>query len=383
MRTVFCLWILLAGIGAAERVAAASQDSEAMLERFRPTLYFEDNGPGGVRREYPTSYVWDDSDIEDNFASPAVAPSVFCYGQVHEQRDAAGKICWVVEYHFYYPRNWTHFSFGFSFAGYTHEHDWEWLYVVVGSSGGLLRPYCACFSSHADNNQALFEDAGRVRLFPGITGGSVWSDGWAGDPDSAPRVSLSLSGQVEATILASGNEFDGTPEQGRFGIPCTSYPASSVELAQSSCLSADTFYYGDPGLPSGCLICDGFAECGGPRLPPWTRFGLGDQTPLPVDFKLPDDWDENASTEVLPSRTSWRVGPIPCDASLRFRFTGNGAPERLELWDTSGRRVRESVALAVDGSADMDVRGIPSGLYLARAIFADRAEEVQRVVVLR
>lgn len=255
--------------------------------------------------------------------------------------------------------------------------------MVVGSSGGLLRPYCACFSSHADNNQTLFDGSGRVRLFPGITGGSVWSEGWNSNPDRAPRVSLSSSGQVEATVLASGNELDGTPEQGRYGFPIASYSTSSVEPAQSSCLSAETFYYGDPDLPSGCLICDGYAECGAPRLPPWTRFGLGDQSPLPLDFRLPTDWDENASTEILPPLRSWRAGPIPCNASLRFRFAGNGAPDRLQLWDIAGRLVRESSDLVDAGSADLDVRGLPSGLYLARAVFAGRVEEVQRVVVLR
>lgn len=119
------LWLLLSGLSVVGSLHAAQLDSAALLERFRPTLYFEDDGPNGVRQEYPTSYVWDDVDIEDNFAGPAVPASVFCYGQVHEQRDAAGKICWVVEYHFYYPRNWAHFSLGFSFAGYSHEHEWE------------------------------------------------------------------------------------------------------------------------------------------------------------------------------------------------------------------------------------------------------------------
>jgi hypothetical protein len=358
-------------------------DDQAMLERFKPALYFEDDGPEGRRLEFPVSYISDDADIENNFESPAVSASAVCYGQVHEQRDSAGKICWVVEYHFYYPRNWARFTLGFTFKGYSHEHDWEWLYVVVGSSNGLLQPYCACFSSHADNNQSLFSSPGKVRLFPEIVGGSVWRTDWAQNPDEAPRVSRDESGRLEASVLASGNEFDGGPEQGRYGAPIVSYEILGTQPASSSCDSADQYYYGDPGLPSGCLICDGYADCVSPRLPPWTRMGLGDQSPLPLDFRLPDDWDENASTELAPMRPVWIAGPTPSRSRLRFAFPGGAVPDRLVLLDSAGRRLREISGIGPDGLIDLDVRDLSSGLYLARIVFDGRAEEVQRVVVLR
>jgi hypothetical protein len=377
------LALLFLASGAVVASPSASLDDQAMLELFKPVLYFEDDGPEGRRLEYPVSYVNDDTDIENNFASAPVSHSATCYGQVHEQRDAAGKICWVVEYHFYYPRNWARFTFGFTFKGYSHEHDWEWLYVIVGSSGGSLSPYCACFSSHADNNQSLFSAAGKVRLFPEIVGGSVWRDDWARHPEEAPRVSREASGRLEATVLASGNEFDGSPEQGRDGLPVTSYDVLCVQPASSSCISAETYYFGDPDLPSGCVICDGYADCASPRLPPWTRMGLGDQAPLPLDFRLPEDWDENPSTEVTPPRGLWTAGPTPSRDWFNFTFPPGACPDRLALMDTAGRRLRELTGTEIDGSVSLDLRGLSNGLYLARLAFADRAEEVQRVVVLR
>jgi hypothetical protein len=379
-RMILFLLMFLAGVVTAS--PHRLQEPDAMLESFRPALYFEQDGQAGERLEYPTSYVWDDLDIENNFAGPVIPPSAICYGQVHEQRDASGKICWVIEYHFYYPRNWTTFHFGFTFRGYSHEHDWEWLYVVLGSSGGSLRPYCATFSAHADNNQSLFSDERRVRLFPGIVGGSVWRSDWSRHPDDAPRVSLDPAGRVEATVLASGNEFDGSPEQGRFGVPIGSYDLLDVQWAASSCWSAEEFCYGDPALPSGCLICDGYADCASPRLPPWLRFGLGDQAPLPLDFRLPDDWDENPSTEILSGRAWWNAGPVPCRGWLNFRFPHDRSPVRIILADPAGRKILESSTAGRGESASLDVRGLSSGIYLARIVYADRAEEVQRVVVL-
>ncbi len=358
-RMTIAFLVLASGVAAAS--PSAPLDDQAMLEFFKPVLYFEDDGPDGHRIEYPISYVSDDTDIENNFASLPISYFAACYGQVHEQRDAAGKICWVVEYHFYYPRNWARFTLGFTFRGYSHEHDWEWLYVVVGSSDGLLRPYCASFSSHADNNQSLFSDAGRVRLFPGIVGGSVWRDDWARHPEEAPRVSRDATGRLEATVLASGNELDGSPEQGRDGAPITSFSILGVQFASSSCLSADTYYFGDPDLPSGCLICDGYADCASPRLPPWTRMGLGDQAPLPLDFRLPDDWDENASTEVLPARVAWTAGPTPSRDWLYFTFPPDARPDRLALMDIAGRRLRELSKLEPTVPCPSTCGGFPTG----------------------
>lgn len=361
----------------------APSEERGMLERFRPAIYFENDGPSGHRVDYPISHVADDSDIENNFAMPALAPGVVCYGQVHEQRDAGGKICWVVEYHFYYPRNWTHFSLGFRWEGYSHEHDWEWLYIVVGSSQGQVMPYCASFSAHASNNQSLFSDKGAVRLFPNIIGGSVWRSDWAERPEEAPRVSLDAAGHVEATALASGNEFDGSPEQGRYGFPVSEYPIIAVEGAQSSCADPNLYYYGDPGLPSGCPICDGWADCVSPREPPWIRFGLGGQSPLPLSFRLPDDWDENASTEILSARASRVIGPTPARDWCQIVFDTGHRPEDLTLLDVAGRRIGSLPAPGSDGVSVVDLRGLPSGIYLVRMRFPGCVEEVQRVVVFR
>ncbi len=300
---------------------------EELLERFRPALYFVDDvGPGGSRTDYPCSFL-DDSDIENNFAGLATPQPSLCYGSVHEQRDANGKLCLVVEYDYYYPRNWSELP---PPAGcFTHEHDWEWIYVVVGLDGADYRPYCASFSGHTAGNPELFDMNGKVRLFPGIAGGSVWRTEWDRHPEWAPRVSLGWDEHVEATALASGNAFDGSPTQPRSPSYWTHYEVRGRETVASSCSQTARFCYGDPELSPFCIGRSGLGECDDPRDPPWIRQGLGAQDPLPAGFALPDDWEENPSTETgteSPGARNVRVGPNPCRGRLEIVIPGGSPP---------------------------------------------------------
>jgi len=360
--------------------------SNALLNRFRPALYFEDDGPGGRRVDYPSLYN-DDSDIENNFLAPELASGANCYGLVHEQRDANGKICWVVQYHYYFARNWS--SASPPFGCYTHEHDWEWIIVVVGSVGGVAEPYCACFSAHTAGNPDLFGRAGAVRLFPEIAGGSVWKAEWDGNPDQAPRVSLGWDEHVEATCLASGNEFDGSPWQARGTTPWTHYPILSFVVAEGSCAETSVFFYGDPALEPLCIGRSERAECGDGTNPPWLRTGLGGLGPLPSDFALPDDWDQNASTE-LPAI---RVGPEcliprpnPTTGELRLVVSGGARPDRIDLLDLTGRLVARFEGAHLDPDPQgirINLWNLPAGRFWLRLHTVNEGEEVHGVVILR
>lgn len=365
---------------------SARLESE-LLNRFRPALYFvEDSGPNGERIDYPCSFVANDSEIENNFQELVTSDPTLCYGRVYEQRDANRKLCWVLEYDYYYPRNWS--SLPPPSGCFTHEHDWEWIYIVVGFDEGDYRPYCACFSGHTPGNRDLFAVAGKVRLYPGVAGGSVWSWQWQHDPEWAPRVSLGWEEHVEATALASGNAFDGSPTQPRSPRYWAYYQVRDWDPIISSCGYALEFCYGDPALQLWCIGRCGREECDDPTDPPWTRDGLGWNDPLPHDFALPDDWEENPSTEITtrpPLERVVRMGPNPCRGWLEVAFPACPPPGQLDLLDVSGRIVRRLPwgAAGIDGAGRMfDLRDQLSGLYLLRARWSGVEEEVLRVVLL-
>lgn len=358
-----------------------------LLERFRPALYFvESGGPDAERIDYPCSYAADDAEIENNFARLVGSGPSLCYGRVHQQSDANGKTCWVVEYDYYYPRNWSELP---PPAGcFTHEHDWEWIYIVVGIDGTDYRPYCACFSGHTAGNPDLFDLDGKVRLFPGVAGGSVWSAAWDRHPEWAPRVSLGWDEHVEATALATGNAFDGSPTQPRSPHYWSFYEVRGTDLMSTTCTPSNRFCFGDPDLSLLCIGRSGRGECDDPVAPPWIREGLGANDPLPSDFALPEDWEENSSTEI-PVRPSVsrvvRIAPNPCRGRLEVAFPLSTPPDRLELLDVSGRVVRRlpwETPLADGSSRSFDLRDLLSGLYLLRARWPGDEEEVLRVVLL-
>ncbi|MDM7916914.1 MAG: T9SS type A sorting domain-containing protein [Candidatus Eisenbacteria bacterium] len=354
---------------------------EELLARFRPALYLEDDGPDGRRRDWPSRYD-DDPDIENNFEMPPGAASAIGYGQVVEARDANGKACLVLEYHFYYPRNWTG---GNGIGCDTHEHDWEWIYVVAGWKDERSLPYCACFSGHFAGNRETFETPGAVRLFPGIYGGSVWRDSWSRQPDAAARVSLLEDEHLEATALAAGNAFDGAPEQPRNGPLFDLYALLDPTGYGSGCGEASAFCYGDPALDWYCVGRSARRECVDERMPPWLRDGLGENDPLPPDFRLPEDWDENASTFPAATRTTLSIHVRPNPASARVDlFFGPSRPVSIDLLDAAGRRLRSIAAVGESGTVALDLDRLPSGIYWVRVFWqAGSREEARRVVVVR
>lgn len=377
------LWIL-AGVGLPLYSSAVPSPAE-LLESFRPQVYFEDDGPDRMRVDFPVRITSDDVDIENNFAAGGMSPCVAAYAQVHETVDRAGRPVWVMEYHFYYRRNWAMFDYWLGeFRGYTHEHDWEWIYVVAGLDGATLRPYCASFSAHAARNTDLFGDDGAVRLFPGVTGGSVWRDDWSRSPDMAPRVSLDPQGRLEATASAAGNAFDGAPDQFRSWICFGDYPLLSFEQAQSGCGDPDIYYFGDPALPAGCLYCAGYAECSSPREPPWNREGLGERNPLPFDFELPNDWVPNPSTEHAAATLAPIVSvmPNPARERVRLELSPFAGPVGIEMIDAAGRSIF-TLALRPMESRTISLAMIRAGSYFLCVRGPQRLEEVKHVTVLR
>ena len=361
----------------------SSSPDDSLLVRFQPVLYFESRGagPGGWRTEYPINYTFDDSDIEDNLASPAITPSARCYGTVHQQRDSEGKVCWVICYDFYYPRNWTHVGLiGIEWKGFTHEHDWEWLYIVAGLDRGRIVPYCACFSAHSAQNRDVFGRDGGVGLFPGVTGGSVWKRDWNRNPSRAPRVSIWSGDRVEATAMSTGNGFDGSGTQLREGDPYAVYPIDAFESRTSSCGNASTYFFGDPALSPFCIYCSPSSECADPVLPPWSRDGLDGNNPLPADFALPADWDANVSTEV-PVQPVLAIAPNPARDEVRLVCADNRTPcsFRFALFDAEGRRVR---TVAPDRDGRLDLSGLCSGAYWLRADRGD-GRDARRILIVR
>ncbi len=367
-------------------VRAAPEGVKAgLLDRFRPAIYLVGDGPGGARVDYPSSYVADDGEIENNFETPDQAGGTLCYGLVHEELDANQRACWVMEYHYYYPRNWADNSP--PFGCFTHEHDWEWIYVVAGFDQGDYRPYCACFSGHAESNRDLFEREGAVRLFPGVAGGSVWKEDWDAHPDDAPRVSLDQGERPEATSLDTGNAFDGAPWQPRSPECWRDYPIVTFEPLSSACSDTTRFFYGDPELPLLCIGRSGRGECDDPRDPPWMRAGLGSNGPLPADFALPADWVDNPSTEAArgAGRAMVRLLPNPAFGKVYVDVGSGRAPAAIGIFDAAGRFVRSCVlgsGARGAGSGWIDLHGLAAGFYWARVRWPDQEGEVRRVLIL-
>ncbi len=252
--------------------------------------------------------------------------------------------------------------------------------MVAGSRNGATVPYCASFSGHIANNRDLFGRTGGVRLFPGITGGSVWRNDWNSDPSRAPRVSICMDERIEATVMSTGNEFDGSPAQLRPGEPFTTYPIEAFEDRLSSCGSASTFFFGDPQISELCVFCSPSVECADPVLPPWSRDGLDGNHPLPDDFSLPDDWDENPSTEIVLEGAP-RVFPNPTLGRIRL-VPAAGAGDRFDLFDSGGRRVGSA---ALDRRGWLDLTGLRCGVYWVSrtGISSGQRRELHRVTVVR
>ena len=142
--------------------------AEALLDAFQPHLFFEDDGPAGVRIDFPTDFVGaDDDTVENNFEHLFGGPAYGVYrNAVRLETDEAP--CWLLQYHFYFAANWHPDIW--EADGYTHEHDWEWVYVLAGWSWRLGRyvGFAATLSQHDRDNldaaEAALKNALNIRL---------------------------------------------------------------------------------------------------------------------------------------------------------------------------------------------------------------------------
>lgn len=277
--------------------------AEALLDAFQPHLFFEDDGPAGVRIDFPTDFVGaDDDTVENNFEHLFGGPAYGVYrNAVRLETDEAP--CWLLQYHFYFAANWHPDIW--EADGYTHEHDWEWVYVLAGWSWRLGRyvGFAATLSQHdRDNLDAMTRL--HTYLYPLIVLDLDQSQDWVHDM----RRLTSWTGDREALLAraglvfgARGNELRPLPadRQGLLEVGLPDWIATVPDLwqlgQQGTGCERDTDCencYGDPHVCRLPFICSGVDECGdcGPeRYPPWRRSGLWGSASVPPGFLFPQD----------------------------------------------------------------------------------------------
>lgn len=360
--TVTAIWVTVA--------SAAPQDDSELLEQYKPVIWYESGHPS----DWITSYVRDDIFIEDNFDSLHSAANVveICYANVYTTLDANNRSCKVLEYHYYYPRNFN--------VVYTHEHDWEWIYIVLGEDDpGTFRPYVACYSFHDDDNLGAIAN-GHYRFFQNVFGGSLWDD----RVTQTPRVYLYSTDRVQALSLLAGNAFEGGLGQLGSGQLNTDYfLAMGYETPYSSypCESGEgPFYYGDPRTTAF------WDDCADGRPAPWNRTGLWNNSPLPGGFALPapGEWENDPGTsvqEVDVSRIC--VGPNPTRGVIYLTSVVELEVTGIALFDVTGRRAIPSRWWCASDRSWVDVRGLPVGIWYMLIESSKGSKEVYRVAVIR
>jgi hypothetical protein len=287
-----------------------------LLTLFEPVLEFEEDGPNGQRMEYPVDFLSDDADVENNFENPELGGDplgTVVVAKALPMTDVNGTEFWLLEYHYYFHRNW-HKLVPVS-NKYTHEHDWEWVYVLAGWYEPLQQyvGYAAVLSIHDDNNReamegssgtpnpcALLDLKGNTYLFPQVVAQGErryidpdrrLSKDWI-PCDGAECDTLTLLTKAGVKITACGNAMSAD----------VSYPTWQAGAWMID--TDDTWYlcagpgpedramcYGDPGtcFPwPGCSGHDECDDCEPKRWVPWMRDGLWDNDPIPSDFDFPD-----------------------------------------------------------------------------------------------
>jgi hypothetical protein len=143
--------VFLSGAG-----ASYNQDPPDYME-FLPVLYYEEDDER--HKEFSVKYDFAGGNVENNRENYCVengigirtgnqSPGVYIHGGKGNgyvvkllDKDKDGDPFWVIEYHFYSPRN-TYYLYQ------THEHDWEWIYVVIIEDENGYTPLLASSSSH-------------------------------------------------------------------------------------------------------------------------------------------------------------------------------------------------------------------------------------------
>jgi hypothetical protein len=334
-----------------------------LLVQFEPVLEFEEDGPNGQRMEYPVDFLSDDADVENNFENPDLGGDplgTVVVANALPMTDVNGTEFWLLEYHYYFHRNWHKYVPGSN--KYTHEHDWEWVYVLAGWYEPLQQyvGYAAVLSVHAPNNREAMDgprghanpcwpgfpweqEEGMTYLFPQVV---VQGQPRYIDPDR--RLSKDW-------ILCGGGECDTLTLLTKAGVKVTacgnamsadvSYPTWQAGAWMID--TSDTWFlctgpgpedramcFGDPGvcaldeigLCSGRNECD---DCGPERWVPWMRDGLWDNDPIPPDFDFPDTLRIKRKRET----STWiPLEASPTEAGWDIRWTWPEAPpESFEL----------------------------------------------------
>ncbi|MEW6104427.1 MAG: hypothetical protein AB1630_11550, partial [bacterium] len=154
-------WVVL-GIILGINAEASYHKEPPNYEDFKPILWYEqDHG------EFPIDYYYDDNNVENNREHYVTDPDndigsriennqdpkLYLYGGKDNGykvkllcKDKDGDPFWVLQYHYYMPRN-TYYRFGGPRIQ-THEHDWEWVDVIVLEDRDGYSPLLASSGSH-------------------------------------------------------------------------------------------------------------------------------------------------------------------------------------------------------------------------------------------
>ncbi|MEW6104550.1 MAG: hypothetical protein AB1630_12175, partial [bacterium] len=181
-------WVIL-GIILGINTEASYHKEPPNYEDFKPILWYEqDHG------EFPIKYYYDDDDVENNrehyLTGPGDVglrtgnnqdPKLYLYGGKDNGynikllcKDKDGDPFWVLQYHYYSPRN-TYYRYpAINRRIQTHEHDWEWVDVIVLEDKDGYSPLLASSGSHrgTTNSQSFIQRkyGGYLERYRGFTG---------------------------------------------------------------------------------------------------------------------------------------------------------------------------------------------------------------------
>jgi hypothetical protein len=330
-----------------------------LLQTFEPILEFENNGPGGYRHEYPVHFLADDERSENNAETDALGGSPWnfpVYVKAIPMTDQNGTAYWLLEYHYYFHRNWQEDVPGSN--KYTHEHDWEWVYVLVGWYEPMQRyvGYAAVLSSHDKNNRDAMDDNGTY-LFPQVVlkantnyeyvdKNRRLSKDWISPADTTTMLT-----RAGVKVLAKGNEMSAqvtVPQHlstGYYIVPeILSWLAWSDSVACVQGWTDRVMCFGDPGnceIPRLCSRRGECKDCDAKRWVPWMRDGLGTNNPIPTDFDFPDTLviqrkKESATwvpLEVHATEAGWSLRwPWPSEPPAHFELLASDPSTGWRCW---------------------------------------------------
>ncbi|MBU2689921.1 MAG: T9SS type A sorting domain-containing protein [Candidatus Eisenbacteria bacterium] len=185
--------------------------------------------------------------------------------------------------------------------GYTHEHDWEWIYIIVGWNEVLNCHvgFAAVLSAHSAHNRDAMMNQSRTYLFPRVvlrdlmeypylSHSRVLSDDWISDETD---ISTMLT-RAGVKVHPMGNEMSElATAPSDHGFEVVDVVPRGWELGEG-CGEGDETYmcFGDPQNCDVTIfdICHSESECEDEKYVPWARDGLGENSPVPYYFNVPE-----------------------------------------------------------------------------------------------